>query len=221
MSRRTRILSAAGAALGLGTLATRVADRLDGFGTRPGEAAAAMPGDHLHDPGATVRTRAITVAAPPADVWPWLVQLGWGRAGWYSLDALERPLGAARSVAEDGTESWRSLTEVAARHQDLAVGDRIPLAEGLGFEVVEIEPLEHLVAVLETDALHMVWTLVLRDFDEATRLVARTALRGRGTAADLATRLLVDPGHAVMEVAQLRGIKRRAEGYFAPDATVK
>lgn len=180
-----------------------------------------LAGDELHGPDAVVRTRAITIAAPPADVWPWLVQLGWGRAGWYSLDLLERPIGAARSVAADGTVSWRSLTEVVDAHQDLAVGDMIPLRGELGLEVVRLAPEDHLVAVHEGESLRMVWALVLRDFDEATRLVVRTAFEANGPGARAVTRLLVDPGHAAMEIVQLRGIKRRAEGYFAPGAITR
>jgi hypothetical protein len=48
----------------------------------------AMPGDGLV-PDATSTTRAITIAAPPEQVWPWLVQLGYGRAGWYSYDWID------------------------------------------------------------------------------------------------------------------------------------
>ena len=48
----------------------------------------AMPGDDLV-PAAASTTRAITIAAPPEQVWPWLVQLGYGRAGWYSYDWID------------------------------------------------------------------------------------------------------------------------------------
>ena len=59
------------------------------WGATPAEAAAAMPGDDLL-PGAQYRTtRAITVDAPPDRVWPWLVQVGYRRAGWYAGDLLD------------------------------------------------------------------------------------------------------------------------------------
>lgn len=205
-------LGAVGAALG-------VAAGLDGLGTRDDESAAPLPGDDLRGPEAVVRTRAITIAAPPADVWPWLVQLGWGRAGWYSIDALERLLGAARSVDAEGATSWRSLDEVVPDHQDLAVGDTIPLKEGVGFEVVALVPEEHLVGVFDAGGLRVVWSFVLRDHGEATRLLVRTAFGGSSVAVRSASRLFLDPGHAVMEVVQLRRIKRRAEGYLDVEDT--
>jgi proline iminopeptidase len=55
---------------------------------------------------------AVTIDAPPEQVWPWLVQLGWDRAGWYSWDLLDN---AGRP----------SATEVHPEWQDLAVGDQL------------------------------------------------------------------------------------------------
>ena len=53
------------------------------------EAAKPMPGDDLiANPGIRL-TRAITIEAPPAAVWPWLVQMGYRRAGWYSYDFFD------------------------------------------------------------------------------------------------------------------------------------
>jgi hypothetical protein len=55
------------------------------WGATDEEATGAMPGDDLIL-GAGSTTRAITITATPEDVWPWLVQLGYGKAGWYSYD---------------------------------------------------------------------------------------------------------------------------------------
>lgn len=220
MARTTRLLSGLGSIGAAAATAVRVADLLDGVGTRKVDHGP-LPGDELHGHGAVVRTRATTIAATPQDVWPWLVQLGYGRAGWYSVDALERVVGAARSVAQDGTTSWRSLDHVAQRHQQLDVGDRIMLTDATGLEVAAIEEHDHLVTVLESSGLRMVWAFVLRDFGEATRLVVRTAFEADGPLAEAATRTLLDPGHAVMELVQLRRLKRRAEGYLAAEATTK
>lgn len=214
MSRLTTLFTTALGAAAAAGAAIGVATGLDGHGIEPQDAEASLPGDDLHGPDAVVRTRGITIAAPPADVWPWLVQLGWGRAGWYSIDALERLLGAARSVDSRGNASWRSLEEIAPQHQDLAVGDVIPLKEGIGFEVVAMAPAEHLVGVFDAGGLRMVWAFVLRDHGEATRLLVRTAFGGSSAGVRAARRLLLDPGHAVMEVVQLRRIKDRAEGYL-------
>lgn len=206
----TTAVVAGGAAVGAAVTLGRT---LDGLGTRQGDLDAVLPGDDLHGPDALVRTRAITIAAPPADVWPWLVQLGWGRAGWYSIDALERLIGAARSVDADGTVGWRSLDTIVEAHQDLTVGDTIPLQRDVGFTVASLVEQQHLVGVFEGAGLRMVWALVLRDHGEATRLVVRTALDGESAVVRAAGRVVLDPGHAVMESVQLRRIKRRAEGY--------
>lgn len=174
MTPLTKLLSTAGAALGASAAAAAVlAERLDGLGTRDGEAGGALDGDDLRGPGARQRTRAITIAAPPADVWPLLDELGPG----------------------------------------------IPVADEDLFEVVRSDPHQHRVAVYEGASVRVVRAMVLRDFDEATRLVVRTSFETSGPAARLAVRVLVDPVHAATEVVQLRRIKRRAEGYDAPATT--
>lgn len=213
MPRLPTPLAAALAAAGAVGAALSLGRGLDGVGTRDDEASMPLPGDELHGPDAVVRTRAVAIAARPADVWPWLVQLGWGRAGWYSIDALERLVGVARSVAPDGTTSWRSLEEIAPEHQDLDVGDLLPLREDVGFEVASIDPEHHLVGVFDGAGLRMVWSFVLLDHGEATRLLVRTALSGDRVLVRTAARLLLDPGHAAMELVQLRRIKRLAEGH--------
>jgi hypothetical protein len=58
------------------------------WGATDEEVGAAMPGDDLI-PDAASTTRAISIAAPPEQVWPWLAQLGFGRAGWYSYDWID------------------------------------------------------------------------------------------------------------------------------------
>ncbi|MEV6492875.1 hypothetical protein AB0M20_30275, partial [Actinoplanes sp. NPDC051633] len=89
------------------------------WGATPAEVAAPMPGDDLL-PGAQYRaTRAITVNAPPAEVWPWLVQVGVGRGGWYAddlLDNLGRP----------------SLRRIVPALQDLHVGQRLAMVPHAG-----------------------------------------------------------------------------------------
>jgi hypothetical protein len=101
------------------------------WGATDAEVAAAMPGDeHVPHPSFGA-TRAITIDAPPERVWPWLVQLGYGRAGWYSYDLLDN---AARPSAD------RIVPEL----QGLAVGDRVPMAatenDVTAFRVAALEP---------------------------------------------------------------------------------
>lgn len=95
------------------------------WGATTGEVQGPLPGDDLVPDGAAT-TRAITIAAPPAQVWPWLVQIGFGRAGWYSYDWIDN----------DGRPS---ATRVLRDLQGLAVGDRIPMTPDLGFVVVALD----------------------------------------------------------------------------------
>lgn len=81
-----------------------------GWGATDGEVASAMAGDDLL-PGATGTTRAIGIAAQPQEVWPWLVQIGYGRAGWYSHDWIDndfRP--SAVSSRSSRTSRWETAS---------------------------------------------------------------------------------------------------------------
>ena len=107
------------------------------WGVDPAEAGTALPGDDVVPDAPISDTRAITIDAPPAAVWPWLVQMGFGRAGWYSYDAIDMK----------GRSADRILPDVGT----LAVGDIVPTHPGGGFEVKAIEPGRALVLYLDTD----------------------------------------------------------------------
>jgi hypothetical protein len=79
------------------------------WGATPAEAAAPMPGDHLLPRAQYVCTRAINIDVPPAEVWPWLVQVGYRRAGWYAGDLLD-------------TFARPSVRRIVPELQDLRVG---------------------------------------------------------------------------------------------------
>src|SRR6202007_3385596 len=59
------------------------------WGARPDEVSGKLPGDELLSRAGIVATRAITIDAPPAAIWPWLVQMGSGRGGVYTYDWIE------------------------------------------------------------------------------------------------------------------------------------
>lgn len=168
----------------------------------------ALPGDGLV-PKAQQQTHAITIDAPPEAVWPWLVQIGQARAGFYSHDRLERLFGAGIHNADDIRPEW----------QELAVGDLIrtyrplPRFEPLGWYVGELEPARTLV-LHEPERRGVVsssWSLVLVPEDEGTRLISRWRFRRRGLAHRLFKRAVFDPAHFVMETGVLHGLKSRAE----------
>ena len=106
------------------------------WGIVPDEAERALPGDELVSAPVAVETRGITIDAPPGAVWPWLVQMGYGRAGWYSYDQLDQRGASAERIVEE----W----------QQLAVGDILPTHPGGGFEVAIVEPERALVVRSDT-----------------------------------------------------------------------
>src|SRR4029453_14646004 len=128
-----------GLAIGaLGTIAVLGAYRLwiqpwqHRWGATNEEVHRAMPGDDLLPEGAST-TRAITIAAPPEQVWPWLVQLGYGGAGWYSYDWIDN-------------DAQPSADRIIPELQQLQVGDQILMLPGMGPRVREVEPTRHFFA---------------------------------------------------------------------------
>jgi len=106
------------------------------WGMDPAEQTRALPGDEIVADGATILTRGITIDAPPEAVWPWLVQMGFGRAGWYSYDRLDM--------------KGRSADAIVPEFQELSVGDVLPTHPDGGFEVRLVEPGRALVVYLDT-----------------------------------------------------------------------
>jgi hypothetical protein len=106
------------------------------WGVEAGEQTRALPGDEVVADGETLLTRGITIEAPPEAVWPWLVQMGFGRAGWYSYDRLDM--------------KGRSADAIVPELQSLALGDVIATHPDGGFEVRELQPGRALVVYLDT-----------------------------------------------------------------------
>jgi hypothetical protein len=109
------------------------------WGVDPVEARMALPGDDLVAEPEAVDTRGITIAAAPHEIWPWLVQMGYGRAGWYSYDTIDmnRP----------------SVDRIVPEWQSLAVGDVVPTHPSGGFVVKVLEPGRCLVLYNDTATL--------------------------------------------------------------------
>src|SRR3954470_4042036 len=68
-----------------------------------------LPGDGILPVAGLVATRAITIVAPPEDVWPWIVQLGADRGGFYSYDRLENLAGCRLHSADTVVPEWQHL----------------------------------------------------------------------------------------------------------------
>ena len=190
---------------------------MDRWGSTTGEQCRSLPGDELV-PDAEEQTHAITINAPPEVVWPWLVQMGQGRGGFYSHDRLERIVGA----------DIRNANEIHREWQHLDVGDLVrtyrplPRFEPLGWIVGAVEP-PHVLVVHEPKRRALInssWAFVLEQQGERTRLVSRWRFRRRGALHTAFKRLIFDPAHFIMETGVLQGLKTRAESHpEAPMAT--
>lgn len=214
----------AGAAAAAGyVLAVR--PRILTWGATQDEVARSLPGDELVPNPKMEATHAITIHASAAEVWPWLVQIGHQRAGWYSYDWIHRLMGVAGSMEHPGRSAERILPQL----QDLEVGDVVEIAPDMGYNVVEIQPERALVLhiAVETDSFrpfdpreetpanhfNSSWTWFLDErAADATRLIVRIRV---GYSPGLANASMVhgvmEPGSFVMERRTLLGIKRRVE----------
>ena len=132
------------------------------------ERSATLPGDDLVDPADVVMDRAFSLPAPPAEVWPWLVQLGKRRAGWYLPRRVERFVPAGR----------RGLRHLDPAYLGLRVGDVIPDWGGADetFTVAGLEPGHHLLHTSTRGRTAVSWCLLLTPEDAGARLHLRLRL---------------------------------------------
>jgi hypothetical protein len=172
------------------------------WGARPGEVSMKLPGDELLADAGLVSTRAVTIDAPPAAVWPWLVQMGSGRGGAYTYDWIENLLGL----------NMHSASRILPQFQNLQVGDELPLGPGRPVMRVEVCDPERTLAIRIADG-NWVWIFALVAQDGQTRLISRNRIATPGAAlpARVFNLLIMEPGSLVMERKMLLGIKQRAE----------
>jgi len=156
-----------------------------------------------------LRRRTRLIDATPQEVWPWLVQMGFDRGGWYAIDVLEKVCGVGRFAT-----GW-SARKVEPTLQGLAVGDRMPLSRTRWLDVVVLDAPRELVLVLPPGPLKWIWRFTLEPSPEQRSVLAITTelvVQVRGRAARVAVRAgfaLFDVGHGLMETVQLRTLARR------------
>ena len=192
------------------------------WGASAEEVARPLPGDDLIPDAKISSTHAITIHASPAEIWPWLAQLGQGRGGFYSYDWIENAMGLDIHTAN------RILPEF----QDLKVTDTIPLApDGFGLPVVILEPEQAMVlrgdtrlpsgdempALKPGEYLAAVWGFYLiGQVDGTTRLVERWRADYASSVKNAVFyRAFLEPGAFLMQRKMLLGIKTRAERALA------
>jgi hypothetical protein len=179
------------------------------WGTTPEELARVMPGDALMTDATKTDTGAVTVDAPPGDVWPWLVQMGTGRGGLYSYDWLDRLFGFLDRP---------SATRILPEFQNLAVGDTIPWGRD-ELTVSVLEPHRALVLSYGAHGMEWVWQFGLYPVDDQrTRLVNRGTERVPNTPLWWLAMRIMEPAAFIMTRRFMLGVKQRAEtlGASAP-----
>ncbi len=203
--RRSRAVRAAGiataGAAAVGTYAFFLRPRLTNWGATDEDVNAALPGDELVREPDYVTTRAVTVNAPPEDIWPWLVQMGYRRGGLYSYDWLDRIFGYLDRP---------SAKEIVPEFQDLAVGDTIPVGRGPSWPVRILEPARAFVMEPVAGTITWAFALIPRD-DRSTRLITRVRCRVEDTTSRTLLFAVIDPAAFVMTRKMLLNLKRRAE----------
>lgn len=217
----TTVIALAGA----GLLNRRLGRR---WGATSDEARSMLPGDELIRHPVWQTTHGITIRASPAEIWPWLVQMGITRGGWYLSERLDRLV-------------WRidnpSVDRIIPELQDLAVGDVVPdSVNGTAhFRVIKLQPASALVLhsrrhprtgiwpdlTSENPGLYLEfsWAFVLREVDPGrTRLLLRSraiVMSGRRPAPPWMRVFLpiADFADFLYTRQMLRGIRRRVEDY--------
>jgi len=167
------------------------------WGSTDEEIARAMAGDEVLENPTFNATRAVTIEATPEEIWPWIVQIGYRRAGLYSYDVLDN----------DGIPS---AERILPEYQTLEVNDLIPLSKSAYVRVTRLEPPKSMVLVFEvtgawSDAT-WVWGLYPEDGSH-TRLVTRLRANAKG----VRSRIFLDLGEIIMMRKCMLGIKRRVE----------
>lgn len=177
------------------------------WGATDDEVAAALPGDELLARSDLTATRAITVQARPAEVWPWLSQVGQGRGGFYSYDRLENLVGC----------NIRSADRIVPEWQKVAVGDDVHLHPAVAMLVARMDPGRALVLRggvpigTAPPPYDGTWAFVLRDGPHDT---TRLLMRERYSYTRWWSALVLEPVEllsALMSRRMLLGIRDRTE----------
>jgi proline iminopeptidase len=205
------------AAAAIAGYAAIVRPRMLRSGATPEEVENPYPGADLVPGSVRGATMATTIDAPPDEIWPWLVQMGHDRGGWYSWDRLDN-------------FGRRSTEHIHPEWQDLSVGDRLVSAPNgtFWFEVAALEP-ERFLALRATFDLRgrqipasgirpaaytdSVWCFWLKPMPEdRTRLVVSVYGSARPRLPNaLASYLFWEPAHWIMQRRQFTNLKRRTE----------
>ena len=174
------------------------------WGATAQECARAMPDDELVADPVFNATRAITINATPSQIWPWLIQMGFGRAGFYGYDLIEN-LGGGRGI--------RSAQTIIPVFQNPRPGDQLPLSVAATLVYGPIQP-NHLMIWRSSDVPcdgTFVWELVPIDANR-TRLISRIRWNYANTPGAFLLNVFTEFADHVAVRKILEGLRDRAEG---------
>jgi hypothetical protein len=187
------------------------------WGTTSSERTRALLGDELVPRPAIITDHAVDIAVPAHRIWPWLLQMGWHRGGWYTHRWVDRLLFPANAPSAEA---------FLPEFQQLALGDLVPDGPpetGCFFTVERLEPHRALVLLSHTHLppqllhrpgvkLDFSWAFVLEPLPGGrTRFHFRSRITARPWWLLLSYRLVLVPADFVMARSMCRGLKRRAE----------
>ncbi|HSJ85920.1 MAG TPA: hypothetical protein VK909_01845 [Anaerolineales bacterium] len=180
---------------------------MDRWGATDNEVAAWYTGDDLVSSPRITYTRAVSINATPAEIYPWIVQLGAEKGGMYSYSWFETNILRCELINADRIhEEW----------QGLKVGDQVKMCPGTSgppaYEVAMLEPNHAMVLGHQDNGQWAeLWQFILvPQEDGTTRLIARGRTTMTGMLWDV-----IRPGQFIMERGMLLGIKERAERKLA------
>lgn len=198
------------------------------WGATDAEIQRQLPGDDLVPDLKGEYVHAITINAPAAAIWPWLVQIGQGRSGFYSYELLENMIGCKMKNAD----------EIIPDLQHLEVGDSIPMHPTMGspYKVAAIEPNRTLVLLLRVDMQtgntfeligkipekyqNSSWVFFLDEHsDGTTRLISRSRNDWNDSLGNTLFFGIFGPFTLEMDRKMLLGIKERSEAAATRSAT--
>jgi len=179
------------------------------WGATDEEVKQAMPGDQLDPHPEFLATRAITIAGTPEEIWPWLIQMGYGRAGFYGYDIMEN-LGSPRGI--------RSADRILPEFQHFKAGDEVPISPVARMVFYDIEPDRYIIWAGKTEVVPGGFTWALYPLDKGhTRLVSRIRWSYHWAQPGLLTLDLFTEFADHLAVRKvLQGVKERVESRIEP-----
>ena len=169
------------------------------WGATEEEIQSSVIGDDLCRDATLIATRSVTIAAPPEKVFPWIRQMGFGRAGWYSYDWLDN-LGR------------KSATTIHDEWQSVVAGDKVPSGP-ISFTATIVDAPRHFVLEIQSlgkksPKLHFTLAYELRDDPQGTRLVTRMRSHVKLPLGSVIEKVILGPGDGIMLRRQLLTIQK-------------